>query len=102
VSPTVENALAAAAGALVVWAYARSQGRSAVSQGIMQGLAQIDQTTGAAGDAATRLMGARAKDAIDAEVNAALQSHLGITSTQLRTLVADIRKINAVSQRYLS
>jgi hypothetical protein len=96
-SPAVENMLAAAVGAGAVWLYARSTARSTVAQGIMQGIAQIDQSTSAAGSAASRLMGAQAKDAIDREVNAALQAHLGITSTQLRTLVADIRKINAAT-----
>lgn len=100
-SPTVQNALAAAAGAGLVWLYVRSTARSTVAQGIMQGLTQIDQRIDEGASTASRLMGAQAKDAIDREVNAALQSHLGITSTQLRTLVADIRKINAAAQRYL-
>ena len=92
-SPQVENAIAAALGAGAVWLYFRSAAQQAVGQTIVSGITQLTTEVTSQGARATIAIPQAAHDAIDREVNAALMSHLGITSAQLRQLVADIRTV---------
>jgi len=94
-SPQTENLLAAAVGAGAVWLYFRGAARTAVSRQIVAGISQLDTQVGRDRQQAILSMPRQAQQQIDAEVNAVLMSHLGITSAQLRTLVADIRTIQA-------
>jgi NADH/NAD ratio-sensing transcriptional regulator Rex len=92
-SPQAENVLAAAVGAGAVWLVFQGAARSAVARQIVAGISQLDETVGRDREQAILSMPREAQAAIDREVDAALRSHLGITALQLRTLVADIRKI---------
>jgi hypothetical protein len=96
---SLENMFAAALGAGAVWLYFRGAARTAIARQIVAGVSQLDAQVGRDRDSAILSMPREASAAIDREVDAALQEHLGITAAKLRQLVADIRTIQSYAPR---
>lgn len=89
------NVGAAAFGAAAVWFVFSGVARTAVRRQILAGISELDLRLGRDADDAASSLPLRAQQEIRAQVDSVLESHLGVSEAQLRSLVADIRKVTS-------
>lgn len=95
-TPSVENALAAAGGALVVSFLFRSAAKVAVRRQIMAGIAQLDEQLDRDRDASIEALPTQARAAIDAEVTDALREY-GLTPAIVQSLIRAVAEAARVA-----